>query len=234
MGGSYFWRTEVSVICIKSADDNGDEDDRFDNELPFIRSHDAYYIPQMPVLRRFIFSPISDILKQPMMGYFTSLLTFPGVALHEFAHKKFCDWFGVRVFKVRYFRFGNPVGYVEHAEPEKYRQVFWISFGPLIINTIVAIVVSMIAFTPNTDPLLASFLLWIAFSAGANAFPSGHDMHNVITASKNPLSFKDFLTLGFLFRYLSLVFVFPMKWIGNARYLWFFYAFALIAVGFWL
>ncbi len=169
-----------------------------------------------------------------MLSWLISLLTFPGVMLHEFAHKKFCDWFGVPVFKVSYFRLGNPVGYVEHAEPTKYRQVFWISFGPLILNSLVGILASLLAFEPGTDVNLALFLLWIAVSAGANAFPSDHDMENIIAASKNPLSFSDFATLSFIPRYLSLLLVFPMKWISKARYVWIFYTFFLLVVGFCL
>jgi hypothetical protein len=41
-----------------------------------------------------------------------SVLTFPGIIFHELGHQLFCKFTGVRVIKVRYFRFGNPAGYV--------------------------------------------------------------------------------------------------------------------------
>lgn len=60
-------------------------------------------------------------------GWLISLLTFPGVIIHEWAHKKFCEWLGILVHKVVYFRFGNPAGYVLHEPPKTYKQTFWIS-----------------------------------------------------------------------------------------------------------
>ncbi|MDD5068747.1 MAG: metalloprotease family protein [Candidatus Pacebacteria bacterium] len=168
------------------------------------------------------------------MAWFICFLTFPGVILHEFAHKKFCDWFGVAVFKVSYFRLGNPVGQVIHAEPTKYRQVFWISSGPLILNTIIALVAGYLAFHGDTEMNLRIFLIWISFSAGLNAFPSDQDMDNIIDASRTPLRFMDLVTLGFVFRYASLLFVYPMKWVNNARYLWFLYAILLVTISFYL
>ncbi|MDD5050622.1 MAG: hypothetical protein PHV93_02670 [Candidatus Pacebacteria bacterium] len=168
------------------------------------------------------------------MAWFISLLTFPGVVFHEYSHKKFCDWHGVYVFKVSYFRFGNPVGQVIHAEPSKYRQVFWISVGPLIGNTFIAILSSFLAFYGNIDLYWKLFLIWISFSAGIHAFPSDQDTDNIIDASKRALRFKDFITLGFVFRYASLLFVYPMKWANNRRFLWFLYGFLPLAFGFWL
>ncbi len=167
-------------------------------------------------------------------GWLLSFLTFPGVVFHEFAHKKFCDWFGVYVFKVSYFRLGNPVGQVIHAQPTKYRQVFWISSGPLIINTLIGITASFLAFHGHIDQYWKIGIIWISFSAGIHAFPSDHDMDNIIDASKVPLRFTDFITLGFVFRYVSLLFVYPMKWANNRRFLWFLYGFIPLAFGFWL
>ena len=34
-----------------------------------------------------------------------------------------------------YFRLGNPAGLVEHEEPQHFSHTFWISMGPLIINS---------------------------------------------------------------------------------------------------
>ena len=43
-------------------------------------------------------------------GIIITWLTFPGVMVHEFAHKLFCRWTKTEVMEVCYFRFGNPVG----------------------------------------------------------------------------------------------------------------------------
>ncbi len=37
-----------------------------------------------------------------MIAQLIALLTFPGIIIHELAHKKFCDWFGVKVIKAVY------------------------------------------------------------------------------------------------------------------------------------
>lgn len=91
-------------------------------------------------------------------GWLISLLTFPGVIVHEWAHKKFCDWNGVKVEKVVYFRFGNPAGYVMHEEPKKYNQIFWISAGPLIINSVLTIFLGM--FVSSLDSSSYSYLFF--------------------------------------------------------------------------
>lgn len=52
-------------------------------------------------------------------GFLISIVTFPGVIVHEMAHQIFCRLCGVAVFDVCYFRFGNPSGYVVHEIPKK-------------------------------------------------------------------------------------------------------------------
>jgi len=47
-----------------------------------------------------------------MFRWLIALVTFPGIILHEWAHKFFCDRTGVPVYKTCYFRLGNPAGYV--------------------------------------------------------------------------------------------------------------------------
>lgn len=113
-----------------------------------------------------------------------SLITFPGVAMHEWSHKKFCDWTGVPVYKVRYFRIGKVVGMVEHARPSTFGQTFWISSGPLIINSALAVIFSYLASRSIADRAMYSFLIWLALSAGLHAFPSDQDMQHVWEAGK--------------------------------------------------
>jgi hypothetical protein len=105
-----------------------------------------------------------------ILGVFTSLITFPGVVVHELAHKKFCDWFGIPVYKVAYFRFGNPAGYVMHAEPIKYSAVFWIAFGPLVINSAFVVALSYLSSLQPLWTVKFFVFLWLAFCAGLYAF----------------------------------------------------------------
>jgi hypothetical protein len=113
-------------------------------------------------------------------SWLVSLVTFPGVIVHEFAHKKFCDWTGVPVRKVAYFRFGNPAGYVEHDEPAHLYQMFLISVGPLIVNSALAVLLAYLSIRLNTAFAGRTILIWIAFAAGACAFPSDADAKNVL------------------------------------------------------
>lgn len=162
-------------------------------------------------------------------GWLIALLTFPGVIVHELAHKKFCEWFHVPVGKVVYFRLGNPAGYVTHAEPETFSQAFWISTGPLLINSIQTVVLSFIAANAVTHYSgLWWFLIWLAFSSGMHAFPSDQDMRLVLAAGKRSL-IRDG-SLAYLF---SLPFV-GLIWLANKlKFFWFdaLFALALIKIG---
>lgn len=123
-------------------------------------------------------------------GVVVSLLTFPGVIVHEFAHEKLCNALGVPVLEVAYFRFGNPAGYVLHGEPARYRDAFAISVAPFLINTVLALAlfgaVAAAWGRPDgmglvTDELgvVGWVLLWLGFSVGMHAFPSTVDARSI-------------------------------------------------------
>ena len=66
----------------------------------------------------------------------TSLLTFPGVVSHEFAHKFFCDLFEIKVRKVCYFRFGGEKfsDSLENIHKEDFSKIFQINtVAPLMM-----------------------------------------------------------------------------------------------------
>ena len=161
-------------------------------------------------------------------GWLISILTFPGIIIHELAHKKFCDWTGVPVHKIVYFRLGNPAGYVAHEEPKKYSQTFWISIGPLVINSILAVAFSFIASQYSFGSSMYYLFLWISFSVGMHSFPSDDDMRHVAEASK--VSVKNG---GSILYYLA----FPLVWLiwiaNKLRFFWFdgVYAILLVYVG---
>lgn len=161
-------------------------------------------------------------------GWLISILTFPGVVIHEWAHKQWCQWLGVQVHKVQYFRLSSPAGFVLHDAPETYKQTFWISIGPLTLNSAIAVVVSYIASQTIAESPLQMMLYWIALSSGMHAFPSDHDMSNVSDASKQALREG-----GSILHYLSFPFVW-LVWVANKlRFVWvdLFYAVGLVLLG---
>src|SRR5262249_11551931 len=70
-------------------------------------------------------------------GWLIALVTFPGVVVHEAAHRVFCDLTDVPVSDARYSRPGQrPAGYVLHGRPDRLWKALLISIGPLLVNTV--------------------------------------------------------------------------------------------------
>lgn len=116
-------------------------------------------------------------------GPIISLLTFPGVIIHETGHLFFCKAFKLQVFNVCYFRFGNPAGFVVHAKTDRFLPLFFVSMGPFFANTLLCIVFCSAAFLPVwelkvSDPV-AYFFYWLGLSIGMHAFPSTDDLSNL-------------------------------------------------------
>jgi hypothetical protein len=116
-------------------------------------------------------------------GWIISILTFPGVIVHEFAHQLFCRLFDVRVIKVCYFRFGNPAGYVVHETPRNPMHSIWISIGPFLVNTIAG---ALIALPGSTQVLRHKsgappdfILIWLGVSIAMHSFPSTGDAKSI-------------------------------------------------------
>lgn len=119
-------------------------------------------------------------------GWLISVATFPGVIVHEIAHRFFCDIAKVPVYSICYFRFGNPSGYVTHGEVKGIKNAFLISIGPLIINSLLCMILTLPLTFPmfilnaeSMNPALG-ILAWIGFSIGMHAFPSNQDMKNFV------------------------------------------------------
>lgn len=123
-------------------------------------------------------------------GFLISLVTFPGVVVHEFAHKYVCDRYDVPVLEVCYFRLGNPAGYVLHDEPERFRASFAVSVAPFLVNTVLALasfgVVALLWGKPDGSGIfveqlgaLGYGLLWFGASVGMHAFPSTGDAKGI-------------------------------------------------------
>lgn len=111
-------------------------------------------------------------------GIIITILTFPGVIVHELAHQLFCRWFKVPVFKVVYFQVANPAGYVLHERARTSTQAVFISTGPFILNTLLGFLIAFpAALQYKLDAMnpLDYILLYLGISVAMHAFPSTGD-----------------------------------------------------------
>lgn len=128
-----------------------------------------------------------------ILPYLFMILGAPGVIVHELAHAFFCLLYGIKIYKINLFRFERVAGYVTHSEPRSFMASFFISFGPLLINSGLAIYL----FTKILPPYNFSNpynLLWLYLGIviGLHAIPSTGDAesllrnanHNIL---RNPL-----------------------------------------------
>jgi hypothetical protein len=116
-------------------------------------------------------------------GFVISLLTFPGVIVHETGHLFFCKLFKLEVYDVCFFRLGNPAGYVIHERTDNFTASFFVSMGPFFANTLLCVLFCSAAFLPvwelKVDDILAYFFYWLGLSIGMHSFPSTGDLSNI-------------------------------------------------------
>lgn len=112
------------------------------------------------------------------------LLTAPGTVLHEFAHYLVCRLVDIEVIEVVFFdpptdlfAASGRLGWVSHRHVDEMapKELVLISVAPLLVNLIGA-VASLLVLRLWPSPLVAVGCLWLAFSFGVHAFPSGPDM----------------------------------------------------------
>jgi hypothetical protein len=116
-----------------------------------------------------------------------AILTFPGVILHEMAHKFFCDYFNIKVFKVSYFRVSSQAGHVIHEPVYCPNQNAIIALAPLLVNSVVCFVLLspyLISWKLESAFLwkfsaFNMFLIWVGLSCGLSALPSSTDIKNI-------------------------------------------------------
>ncbi len=116
-------------------------------------------------------------------GLIVSLVTFPGVIVHEIGHQFFCRLCRVAVLEVKYFRFGNPAGYVIHEEPKNVSQHIWIGVGPFIVNSVLGGLIAgpsaIAALNFEAGTVIDYFLVWLGVSIAMHAFPSTGDAKSI-------------------------------------------------------
>jgi len=123
-------------------------------------------------------------------GFLISIITFPGIIVHELAHQLFCRWYKVPVFQVVYFRVGNPAGYVLHEKPQNKWQTMMISIGPFIVNTImgglIALPAALAVFTFENANIFHYLLIYLGVSIAMHAFPSRGDANSILSVIQEP------------------------------------------------
>lgn len=121
-------------------------------------------------------------------GILITIATFPGVIVHELAHQLFCRWFRVPVFKVVYFRAGNPAGYVQHEIITNKWQSMVVSVGPFFVNTVIGALIAFPAAIPvfkfDNANLLDYVLIYLGVSVAMHAFPSTGDAKAILNDLK--------------------------------------------------
>ena len=137
-----------------------------------------------------------------MFGWLIALVTFPGIILHEWAHKFSCDRTRVPVYKTCYFRLGDPPGYVIHGPVDNYGKAFLIATAPFLINTTFALIFFFIAVVIPLG-VAAYILCWLGISIAIHSFPSSQDADNLWTQAKeawrhNPLVLFSFPVIGLM------------------------------------
>jgi hypothetical protein len=114
-----------------------------------------------------------------------SLLTLPGVVLHELAHQFVAEVFDLEVREVDY------TSHVVHEAPRTLTQAVLVATAPLAVNTAFAVAAVFLALggVPADPASLAltwphAVAVFLAFALLFRAMPSTRDVRNVFTAAR--------------------------------------------------
>lgn len=124
----------------------------------------------------------------PIPGQIISIVTFPGVAVHELAHQICCRICKIPVYDVKYFRIGNPCGYVVHEPTDNPWKNLLTGVGPFLFNTIIGMLVTLPAYvrvlglSSETTNFFYLILYWLGISILMHSFPSTGDAKSLITS----------------------------------------------------
>ncbi|MHB8903776.1 MAG: DUF3267 domain-containing protein [Patescibacteria group bacterium] len=126
------------------------------------------------------------------LNYLLMILGAPGVIVHELAHAFFCLFFGIKIYKINLFQFKQVAGYVTHDEPISFLASFFISFGPLLVNSVLAIYLFTKIIPPYNSLVISNLynLLWLYLGIviGLQAIPSTGDAESLLqNANRNIL-----------------------------------------------
>lgn len=157
-------------------------------------------------------------------GFLISWATFPGVIVHEHAHKMACQWRNIRIHEVNYFS-ADGSGYVRHETPRSFPDTLAISTAPFIVNTLLSVALYTVAVSlyvgatflegtvpPDYSQTVTIGIGWLGLSIGWHAIPSFGDTGNIWHGAKREwrsstlalfaLPLVAFLYLGNLLKFL--------------------------------
>ena len=158
--------------------------------------------------------------------YGWNLLLAPGVVTHELGHAFFCWLSKTPIRKIKLFQFGNPAGYVEHAQPEKYYQAVLVAFGPLIVNSLLAMIF-FAALKPPYWHYTNIIFAWLGLAASMHAIPSTGDARALWQTAKASFWKNPLAIVGWPF----ILVLHGLNWLKR-WHLHFFYTLFLFWVGF--
>ena len=159
-----------------------------------------------------------------------AIITFPGIIVHEWAHKIACKYFAIKIVKVKYWGLGG--AFVEH-EPIKNNRAaaIWIPYAPLVINTVIALAIGVIiaalkymrviGIDPNWLWYINLILWYLGLTIAAKALPSEIDTKNVANYTRGAgAKISHWIFTG----------------LNKLRFIWvdFIYALIIVAIPFWL
>ncbi|MEM9738152.1 MAG: DUF3267 domain-containing protein [Bacteroidota bacterium] len=131
-------------------------------------------------------------------GQFIAWVTFPGIIIHELAHVIFCLITRVPIHEVRFFHpFKTPPGYVLHGKPQYFVSTLLITIGPLLVNTLLAMGVFILAILSKEVKLLLFFLLWLGTVIGMHAFPSTTDASTLLDETNERIKSNFLVVLAY-------------------------------------
>lgn len=155
-----------------------------------------------------------------------NILTAPGVMAHELGHAIFCVAAGVKIHKIRLFQFGKLAGYVVHDEPQKFFAGFLVSFGPLIVNSLAA----LLLFSQWGEPYgwIKWLFLWLAIAFGLHAIPSTQDAKVLFQLANRRFWKNPFVAIGYPF----VLILYVLNWFKRLHIDWL-YTILLFWLGAW-
>ncbi len=105
-----------------------------------------------------------------------AVLTFPGVVLHEIVEQFFCRRMRVAIFKVCYFRFASPPGFIVHEPLPRLRQSLWLGLGPFFVSSALGALIAFPAIVAALEfrvyTLTGYVLAWLGISIAMHSFPT--------------------------------------------------------------
>lgn len=149
-------------------------------------------------------------------GFLISVVTFPGVAVHELAHQICCRICRIPVYEVKYFQFRNPCGYVLHEATANPWKNLLTGLGPFFVNTILGMIITFPAYfclwgggkylygiRSGNKAMTVIFLLlyWLGLSILMHAFPSTGDAKSLfqsVIKNKEVSIFAKIVTAPFI------------------------------------